>query len=213
MKKGILFDLDGTLWDSSKEVAESWLLAAEGYPALKKKLTVENIQAVMGKPMNEIEEILFVDVPEKQRKEVLAHCMKVENEYIEAHGGKLFEGLREVLTKLKREYHLYIVSNCQKGYIEAFLKYHKLGEYFDDYECFGATKKPKGDNIKLVIGRNKLEKAVYLGDTQGDFEATVSAGLPFIHARMGYGKVEADVPYIHKLGELPEMVSRLLGDC
>lgn len=210
MKKGIVFDLDGTLWDSSKEVAESWLLAAEGYPVLKKKMTVENIQAVMGKPMNEIAEILFGEVPVKQRDEVLLHCVKTENEYIEKHGGKLFEGLEETLTELKKKYHLYIVSNCQIGYIEAFLKYHKLGKYFDDYECYGATKKPKGNNIDLVVKRNGLEKAVYVGDTQGDYEATVFAGIPFIHARMGYGNVDAEVPYINTLGELQEITESML---
>ena len=41
MKKGILFDLDGTLWDSSEEVA------------------TEMIQGVMGKSMTEIADIFF----------------------------------------------------------------------------------------------------------------------------------------------------------
>ena len=33
MKKGIIFDMDGTLWDSAAQVAESWNVASrkEGY--------------------------------------------------------------------------------------------------------------------------------------------------------------------------------------
>ena len=122
MKKGILFDLDGTLWDSSKEVADSWLLALEDYPEMKAYVTMESIQSVMGKTMDEIADILFAPLPEEKRQEVLAHCMKVENEYIEEHGGHLLEGLEETLELLQKEYSLYIVSNCQIGYIEAFLK-------------------------------------------------------------------------------------------
>lgn len=210
MKKGIIFDLDGTLWDSSREVAESWLIALDDAPQMKEHVTIESIQSVMGKTMDEIADILFYSLPREQRQKLLAHCMKVENEYIAAHGGRLFEGLEETLSALQKEYHLYIVSNCQVGYIEAFLTYHKLGKYVDDYESYGGTGKPKGENIRLVVERNFLDCAVYVGDTQGDYEATMYAGLPFVHARTGYGMVNAEVPYIERLCELPEVVKKMM---
>jgi phosphoglycolate phosphatase len=43
------------------------------------------------------------------------------------------------------------VSNCQAGYIEAFLEYYKLKEYFTDFECSGNTMQSKADNIKSII--------------------------------------------------------------
>lgn len=211
MKKGILFDLDGTLWDSSKEVADSWMIALQDYKDIKNPITREAIQSVMGKVMDEIGDILFAAEPPERRNELLTHCMEVENEYIEAHGGQLLEGLEETLTILKKDYHLYIVSNCQVGYIEAFLSHHKLGRYFDDFESYGGTGRPKGENIRLVAERNHLDMAVYVGDTQGDYEATMFAGLPFIHARTGYGTVNANVPYVEKLAELPEVVEKVIA--
>ena len=51
MKKGILFDLDGTLWDSSREVAISWQEALEKREDVDKEITTEMIQSVMGKSM------------------------------------------------------------------------------------------------------------------------------------------------------------------
>lgn len=211
MKKGILFDLDGTLWDSSRQVALSWKEALEKRKDVDKVITVEAIQNVMGKTMDEIADILFGEYSPEKRMELLNYCCEEENAYLGTCGGNLLEGLEEMLLRLKEKgYHLFIVSNCQTGYIEVFLEYHKLGQYFDDFESFGGTKLPKGENIRLVTERNHLEQAVYVGDTQGDYDAAMEAGLPFIHARTGYGTVNVPVPYIMKLSELPEKIAELL---
>ena len=47
-----------------------------------------------------------------------------ENEYLSIHGGTLYPGLEDTLKELKKNYRLFIVSNCQSGYIEAFLHAH-----------------------------------------------------------------------------------------
>lgn len=204
MKKGILFDLDGTLWDSSEEVAASWQEAVKKHSAAEIEITTEMIQSVMGKSMTDIADIFFKDYDTKTRLELLERCCEEENEYIRRHGGKLLEGLEETLQELLRQgYCLYIVSNCQVGYIEAFLEYHGLSGYFDDFESFGGTGREKGYNIRLVTERNHLDYAVYVGDTQGDYLAATEAGLPFIHAKTGYGTVEAQAPFIEKLSQLP----------
>lgn len=213
MKTGILFDLDGTLWDSSEEVAYSWMQALGQRNDVEKEITMQDIQGVMGKPMEDIADILFAEYEPAKRIELLKYCCKVENEYIRNHGGKLLPGLEETLQKLKNDgYHLYIVSNCQVGYIEAFLEYHKLGAYFDDFESYGGTGRPKSENIRLVAERNHLDKAVYVGDIQADYEAAVAAGLPFIHARTGYGTVPEATDYIETLLELPDKIKKLFGE-
>lgn len=213
MKKGILFDLDGTLWDSSREVAISWQEALNKRADMEIMITTEMIQSVMGKSMTEIADILFGRYDFDTRRKLLQYCCDEENKYILEHGGQLLDGLEDTLQELQnRGYHLYIVSNCQVGYIEAFLEHHKLGEYFDDFESFGGTGREKDYNIRLVAKRNHLDWAVYVGDTQGDYLAASGAGIPFIHAKTGYGAVEADVPYIEELPQLPQVAEGLFRD-
>ncbi|MDE7279616.1 MAG: HAD hydrolase-like protein, partial [Oscillospiraceae bacterium] len=105
----------------------------------------------------------------------------------------------------------FIVSNCQSGYIETFLEYHKLGKYFADFECPGGTGFAKAENIRIVMERNGLEKAVYVGDTQGDLDASDSAGIPFIHAAYGFGNVDRNVPEAQSFSEVYDAAKRVLG--
>ena len=141
-----------------------------------------------------------------QRKELLDLCCRLENDYLRRHGGVLYPDIRKTMEKLKVNYHLYIVSNCQAGYIEAFLDYYKFHDLIEDIECYGNNDKPKGENIALLYQRNNLEDAVYVGDIQGDYDASMSAGVRFIHAGYGFGKVEADVPEIQKFSDLIEVI-------
>lgn len=113
------------------------------------------------------------DVDDARIREIMRACETYEIEYLLQHGGCPYPGVREVLEELSRKYFLAIVSNCQKGYIEAFLDYYQLNEYISDKESFGGTGLPKGENIRLVCERNHLERAVYLGDIEGDYRSAL----------------------------------------
>ncbi len=211
MKSGIIFDMDGTLWDSSKQVAIAWNQTVKKYGYHREELTAADMQAVMGKTMDVLSKILFPDLPDDKRAALLEICGKEENEYLRTHGGTLYPGLQKTLDALKEKHHLYIVSNCQKGYIESFLEYYQFGYLFSDYECYGNNNNSKGKNIALICRRNKLENAVYVGDIQGDYEASREAGIKFIHAAYGFGTIDGEVPVIHGLPELTEVAEKILG--
>ena len=209
MKEAILFDLDGTLWDSSIQILESWNEVIRKLEDVTYELTVEQIQKNMGKPMDEIAYNIFPHVTKQRALEIMNLCTDYENVYLSRHGGNVYAGVENVLASLAKKYTLAIVSNCQKGYIEAFLEYHKLGQYIDDTEDFGRTGLPKGENIKLVLERNHIERAWYLGDTKGDAEAAHFAGIPFIYAEYGFGSVQNFEAKIQSIDELEECISLL----
>ena len=209
LKKGILFDLDGTLWDSTEGVVNSWneKLAFLGEP---ERVSVEQARSVMGMTMEQIAYKVFGDADKERAMRLLKECTDYENEYLTEHGGILYPDLEETLKVLHERYFLAVVSNCQLGYIEAFLTHHKLWDYFDDTENYGRTGKDKDVNIRLVVERNRLQKAVYVGDILGDYNSTMKAGLPFIHAAYGFGSVPAGTPAVSAVKELPDAIRRIM---
>ena len=208
MKKGIIFDLDGTLWDTTEQILLSWNSVLEQYPQYGGAISMEQLQGLMGKTMDVIAESIMPNVPKEERKKIFAQCCKEEEAYLLKHGGVLFPRLEETLKKLKEDYKLYIVSNCQSGYIETFLEHHKLHSYFEDIECFGNTGLGKADNERILAERNHLDKVIYVGDTKGDFEATKEAGFPFVYAAYGFGQVDEEVPFVSSFEQLPEVINQ-----
>jgi phosphoglycolate phosphatase len=190
--QNIIFDVDGTLWNTTEVVAKAWNRAITELGGTVAYITSTVLKREFGKPMDLIANNLFYDASEKQRELLLKKCCEYEHDDLsENMDNLLFSEVKETLEKLSEKCSLFIVSNCQSGYIELFMKKVGIEKYITDYECFGDTGKSKGENIKLVIERNKLDDVVYVGDTLGDYEASVFAGVPFIFAKYGFGNVPA----------------------
>ncbi len=206
MFDGIIFDLDGTLWDSTLEVTIAFNKVLENkYHSLGYKVTQERLRSEFGLPLDVIALHLFTGIDEEYAKTIMRDCCEYECEYLAQMGATLYDGLEEVLSALSVKYKLAIVSNCQDGYIQAFFKaYPGLEKYFVDYEYPGRSGKLKADNIRLVAERNNMLNPVYVGDTYPDAVAAAEAGVPFIYARYGFGDVKDYYDVIDSLPELPD---------
>ena len=64
------------------------------------------------------------------------------------------------------------------------------GEIFEDYEYCARTGLEKGGNIRLIVERNGLKNAVYVGDTLMDKKGAEEAGVDFIYAEYGFGRLK-----------------------
>ena len=186
----IIFDLDGTLWNSIEGVCGTWETILAKYQNITKVVTPEDIMQCMGLPINEIGEKLFPNLNEDFQMKLMKECCETEQVYLGEHGGILFPKLEETLKKLSEKYKLFIVSNCQDGYIQCFFKAHKLNKYFTDFECSGVTRLSKGENNKIIIKRNGLKSPIFVGDTNSDAESAKVAEIPFVYARYGFGNVK-----------------------
>lgn len=189
--RNIIFDVDGTLWDTTEVVAKAWNKAISEVGGTAAVVSAAVLKKEFGKTMKVIADDLFYDADEKTKDLLMEKCCEYEHKALEENTDNLlFPDVVETIKKLSEKYRLFIVSNCQVGYIELFMKKAGVEPFIKDWECFGNTGKVKGDSIKLLVERNNLTDAVYVGDTQGDYEATQIAQIPFIFAKYGFGHVE-----------------------
>lgn len=211
MKKAVIFDLDGTLWDSSQEVVDSWNVILSAYKDGKYTITLEDMQSAMGLTMLDIGRKLWPLMDEKEMSDLLIRCMQYENEYLVKHPGRLYPKVEETLDELKKDYILLIVSNAQKGYIEAFLEGTKTSKCFSGHLCWGDTKTSKDLTILKIIKDFNIDKALYVGDTHMDEISTKKAGLPFIHAKYGFGNATNPDGIAEEFSSLSSLVRNILS--
>lgn len=204
----VLFDLDGTLWDAADTIAPAWNDWCRAH-GIDRRFTPEEFRGWCGKTMPDIAAAAFPQADPAWREAVIDGCSEAECIPLSRDGGRLYPGLEGVLKQLHREHFLAVVSNCGLGYIEAFFSGNHVGQWFDDYENATRTGRPKAENIRLVMERNGLERAVYVGDTEWDHQAACAAGVPFLHAAYGYGKVSGADGVLSQITDLPEILDKL----
>lgn len=201
--KNIIFDLDGTLWDSREQIIEAW---KNVIPDIN--INAKDLDNLMGKTNTEYIKFLFPNFSDKEAEKLMKKCEIEEVKYLTQFGAKLYDNIIPIIKDLSKSYKLFIVSNCQKGYIESFLEHYNLTEFFLDTECNGNTNKLKEENIKLLMNRNNLKQnqTCYIGDTQSDYNASLNNNIEFIWCRYGFGKFPNYKKYVNK----PEEISCLI---
>ena len=206
----VIFDLDGTLWDSTVPIAESWNILIKRECGRDEGLTAEDIMRNQGYTMDQIADDLFGYLPPDERYALARKCEVFENEYITETGATLFEGVEETLAKMKdKGIKMAVVSNCQEGYVKAFLDSMDMWKNFVDYEEWGRTHLTKAENIRLVMDRNNEDRAIYVGDIQNDSNAAHGAGIPIINAAYGFGEIADAEATIESFDELPAVLENL----
>ena len=202
--ESLIFDIDGTLWDSRALVAEGYniQLKKEGLDHLC--VTAEDLKPLFGKVMTEIADALLSSIPEADRYALMERCMATENRYLEENECRIgYPGVKETIAKLREKYRLFIVSNSQRGYPELCMEKLGLTPYIQGHLCFGDTGTSKGKTIRTLMEKHNITSCAYIGDTQGDYEATVEAGVPFIWCTYGFG---TPAGYAHKVDSFEELL-------
>lgn len=204
---GIIFDVDGTLWDSTETVARAYNAAFLETGTAGIHVTADSIRHEFGKPMDEIGRSLLPHLSADEQTRVMSRCMEVEDEYLRRFPPSPYPGLARTLDTLRQTYPLFIVSNCQKGYIELFLEETGLEDRFRDHLCWGDTGLMKADNIRRMAQLHGLSAPVYVGDIEADCTAARSAGAAFVWAAYGFGTAVRPDAVIHSIRELPGVLA------
>lgn len=204
---GIILDVDGTLWDSTPIVARAWTKAVREMGCEDLNITADMLKKLFGRTMTVIADLLLPDLKPQKRYEIMDLCCEYEHEALEKDSCRIcYPKVTETIQQLSEKVNVFIVSNCQSGYIELFLEKTGLGPYVMDMECFGNTGRTKGENIRLLMERNDLQSPVYVGDTQGDCDAAREAGIPFVFAAYGFGDTDSKEMEITQFSDLLKLI-------
>lgn len=196
---GIILDVDGTIWDTTAIVADAWNDAASALQLNVPATDEQTLRREFGKTMSDIADDLWPCLTSEEKTLLMAECCRREQVALSRLNGPnypsakdiLFPTVAETVKDLSRIIPLFIVSNCQKGYIEMVMDKTAITDCITDYECYGNTGFGKAHNIQLVVKRNALAYPIYVGDTAGDANACNEASVPFVWASYGFGRCVA----------------------
>lgn len=215
----VIFDVDGTLWDAVDSIAIGYSKASRILPPkYQKTFTRDQILRELGKPLDDIIRSLYKDVCEEMPEDTVHKIIKTlsetsikyEIEAIIDYGARPYDYLIETLAELKKHIPLFIVSNCECGYIELFIEKTGTERFFDDHLCFADTGLNKDKTIAMMAEKHGLKRPCYLGDIENDAICSRLAGVDFIWASYGFGFVKEDL-YVEKIDEFREITDVVIG--
>ena len=211
MRNAVIFDLDGTLWETIDSTLESINTVARKYN--QNEVTKELICDNYGNNKVESAKLFFPNLSQEEAFKILDEADELNIKNLTSNGGYIYPGLEEALFSLNQEYDLFIISNtATKKYIESFLISSKLFKYFKDYVAASEIILSKGNAIIKLMDDYYIEKAIYVGDTLKDYKASEVANIPFIQCLYGFGKDLKCKYSINNIDELYNLTDKIFKE-
>lgn len=200
-KKYILLDLDGTITDSGEGITKSVQYALEKLGIEERDIAV--LKRYIGPPLNE-SFVRFHGMNEQDSLKAVAYYREryaVKGIY----ENKLFEGITEALSGLKKEGYIVALATCKPEiYVPTILKHFDIEQYFDvavGSELEGGKRRHKDDVIEEVLRQimKKLDidesdivsvkaDSIMIGDRKDDVLGAKAAGIESIGLRYGFAE-------------------------
>ena len=205
----IIFDLDGTLWNTERLTFEASKEIAKINEEVK-DFKIDTIKQGMGLSYDENVKLYFPYLDYDKGKKYLNQITKKTRELIEINDVDFYDNLNDTIKTLSKNHKLGLVTNNKDSYCELFLKKSNLSNYFTDYIGAGDYQISKAEALRRLADRNGFNNFVYVGDILLDKIATEEAGGIFIHAKYGF-QPYIDCKYaINDLKELNKLIDIIL---
>lgn len=185
MKTVILFDLDGTVIDSTEAILDGFRVAFETFGG--EVPSDEMIEKEIGYPLENMFLTLGV---EKDKVDAHVHAYKMHYRVISCDKTVLLEGAREAIIEASKFATLGVVTTKTGEYSSILLEHMELMKYFDVLIGREHVENPKPDKEPILKALAKLEhdksKTWMIGDTCMDIDSASNAGVNSIAVTSGY---------------------------
>lgn len=204
----IIFDMDGTLWDTVDVSYEAAKVLDDEYEEVK-EISKDAIRKGMGSSRVENGYNFMPYLEPDKRDFYMGRLNEEVMKKIEEKGANIYDGVVETIKELSKDYKLGIITNNNDNYAKLFIKFSGLDGYFTDILGCSGRDMSKTDAIKIMCERNNEPRSYYVGDIKKDMLATLAAGQTFIHARYGFDpNLECDY-HIDNINELKELIKKI----
>ena len=185
-KKLIIFDMDGTLVNSSLTIANAinYVRKNLGFEAMDQ---TEILRMVNDHTLNPAKTFYHAEQFDADHERWFSeyYTKNHENELV------LYDGIKEMLEMLKDEGHaLAVATNAYRGSTIESLTHLKVYDYFDAIACYDDVEKgkPYPDMLHKILDEldHSKEKSIFIGDGPRDEMASKNADIPYVMVDWGF---------------------------
>jgi len=203
--KLILFDLDGTLVDTSKDITTALNYALKQYGM--KKLTVQETIKMVGEGITRLIEKILGDKKIHMRDEIIRRFIEYYSEHLSDYSHE-YPYVRETLEQLNG-YKKAVISNKRESLSVELLEKLDLLKYFNLVAGSDTTSQKKPSPVPIFHIMEKLDAKPYesmiVGDSSFDIEAGKKAGIKTVAVTYGYRERQYLQGADHMIDSLKEL--------
>ena len=192
MEKAIIFDMDGTLFQTDL-ILESALEIT--FDELRKsglwseKTPIEKYREIMGVPLPVVWETLCPDHDVEIRDKSNEFFQNQLIQLIKSSRGALYPNTEKVLAALSEKYTLFIASNGQVEYLQAIVDTFGIGRFIKNtYSIQMISSGHKSDLVGKVLQENNIQKGAVVGDRSSDIQAAKDNKLLAVGVNFGFAQ-------------------------
>lgn len=182
----LIFDLDGTLWNTEKSYYYAFSKFLENNPHKAPQMDIDVVSKLKAITMDKMAPLLFPLDSKEERHANMLECLKYSCEYLEKYEEVKQKKIEDII-KLSESFNLYIVSNCPFEYVDIFFKKTNLRKYFKEVIALGGftvnNDLDKSNNLATLVQKENLKKedTFFIGDDALDLQASQNAKVKFIY--------------------------------
>ena len=209
----IIFDWDGTLFDSVGQIVASLQYAAQLF---EQPLTDDAAKSIIGLGLPEVMQILFPQVPHLQQD--ILQCY-ADHYVANSKGDAWFDGVAELLADLKQQgIKLAVATGKSRKGLDRVLTQTQSHDLFDITRAASETKsKPHPLMLEEILAEMQVstDSAIMVGDTSYDLEMAQNLNMPRIGVSYGVHSIDTLQQYqplaiVHNVQELHVYLKQVL---